>query len=97
MLSQIRAQLELHYCFQIQTIRKRFVTPFLLKWRFFWILMGIGDDLVELKSKELSITCSEEERKLLEHIRSLSFGEIMIFIQAGKPIRIEVIKKSIKL
>ncbi|QEH71008.1 DUF2292 domain-containing protein [Cellulosilyticum sp. WCF-2] len=57
----------------------------------------MGDDLVESKSKELSITCSEEEKKLLEHIRSLSFGEIMIFIQAGKPIRIELIKKSIKL
>lgn len=57
----------------------------------------MGEDSLESKNKELSIMCSEEEKKLLEHIRSLSFGEIMIFIQAGKPIRIEVIKKSIKL
>lgn len=56
-----------------------------------------GDDSLESKKKELSMICSEEEKNLLEHIRSLSFGEIMIFIQAGKPVRIEVIKKSIKL
>jgi hypothetical protein len=46
-------------------------------------------------SKELKIT--EQERKLLEVIRNLEFGEVRIVVTDGKPTRIEEIKKSIKL
>ena len=46
-------------------------------------------------SKELKIT--EQERKLLEIIRNLEFGEVRIVVTDGKPTRIEEIKKSIKL
>lgn len=40
---------------------------------------------------------TEKEMKLLEIIRSIEYGEIRIVVQDGKPIRIEEIKKSIKL
>lgn len=40
---------------------------------------------------------SEKEEKLIELIRSIGYGEIKIIVQAEQPIRIEEIKKSIKL
>lgn len=40
---------------------------------------------------------SSHERKVLEIIRNLDFGEVRIVITDGKPTRIEEIKKSIKL
>ena len=40
---------------------------------------------------------SEKEAKLIELIRSIGYGEIKIIVQAEQPIRIEEIKKSIKL
>ncbi len=39
----------------------------------------------------------EKERKLLKIIREIGFGEIKVIINEGKPIRIEELKKSIKL
>ena len=46
-------------------------------------------------NKELKMT--EQERKLLDIIRNLDFGEVRIVVTDGKPTRIEEIKKSIKL
>lgn len=40
---------------------------------------------------------TEKEIKLLEIIRNTEYGEIRIIVQEGKPIRVEEIKKSIKL
>lgn len=40
---------------------------------------------------------SEKEKKLIELIRDTEYGEIKIIIQDKQPIRIEEIKKSIKL
>ena len=40
---------------------------------------------------------TEKELKLLEFIRNTEYGEIRIIVQERKPIRIEEIKKSIKL
>ena len=46
-----------------------------------------------LAKPELSI----KEEKLLTIIRSVQFGEIKVIVQDGNPIRVEEIKKSIKL
>ena len=43
------------------------------------------------------VELSEQEKKLLEIIRSIEYGEIKIIIQDKIPIRIEELKKSIKL
>ncbi len=40
---------------------------------------------------------TEKEIKLLEIIRNVEYGEVRIVVQEGKPIRVEEIKKSIKL
>ena len=44
-----------------------------------------------------SITVSEEEQKVIEIMRSISFGELRVIINNSKPIRVEEIKKSIQL
>ncbi|MGH4123454.1 MAG: DUF2292 domain-containing protein [Clostridium sp.] len=40
---------------------------------------------------------NDKEVKLIKIIRDIAFGEIKVIIQDGIPIRIEEIKKSIKL
>ena len=49
-----------------------------------------------MKEKERSQN-SEKEEKLLQMIREIKFGEIHLYVADGQPVRIEEIKKSIKL
>ena len=43
------------------------------------------------------IKLTEKEKKLIEMIRALKFGEMRIIIQESEPVRVEEIKNSIKL
>ena len=43
------------------------------------------------------IRLNEKEAKLIELIRATNFGELRIIVQENVPIRVEEIKKSIKL
>lgn len=47
--------------------------------------------------KEAADKLNEKEMHLLKIIRELQFGEIRIIVQDGQPMRVEEIKKSIKL
>ena len=49
------------------------------------------------KTSETEIVLSQQEKKLIEIIRSLEYGEVRVILNEGKPTRIEEIKKSIKL
>lgn len=51
------------------------------------------------KTNRVKVTnnISDREKKLIELIRDTEYGEIKIIIQDKQPIRIEEIKKSIKL
>ncbi|MCL1805888.1 MAG: DUF2292 domain-containing protein [Clostridiales bacterium] len=40
---------------------------------------------------------TEQEQKLIRILRKLDYGEVRIMIKDGAPVRIEEIKKSIKL
>ena len=40
---------------------------------------------------------SEKEKKLIQMIRNIEYGEIRVIIQDRTPIRIEELKRSIKL
>ena len=40
---------------------------------------------------------TKEEKKLIEVLRTIDFGEVRVVVIDGKPTRIEEIKKSIKL
>lgn|GEM_PF-760452 len=53
-----------------------------------------GSLMSEIKTK---IEVSEKEEKLLRLIRELKFGELQVFIADGQPVRVEEVRKSIKL
>lgn len=40
---------------------------------------------------------SEKEKKLVQMIRNLNFGELRVIVTDGVPTRVEEIKRSIKL
>ncbi|WP_032123151.1 MULTISPECIES: DUF2292 domain-containing protein [Clostridium] len=46
---------------------------------------------------EKSYQLNEKEEKLLKIIKEVGFGEIKVIVQDGLPIRIEEVRKSIKL
>ncbi len=48
----------------------------------------------EQKSK---IILTPQETKVVEIIRRIQYGEVKIIINDGRPVRIEEVKKSIKL
>ncbi|PKM79519.1 MAG: DUF2292 domain-containing protein [Firmicutes bacterium HGW-Firmicutes-13] len=43
------------------------------------------------------IVLNEKERKLILLIRNIKYGEIRVIIQDEMPVRVEELKKSIKL
>lgn len=47
--------------------------------------------------RTVKIDCTEKEQKLLQLIREIGFGEVKVFIADGQPVRVEEIKKSVKL
>ena len=49
------------------------------------------------KSKAETIELTEKEVRLVKMIRSLGFGDLHVFVTDGQPVRLEEIKKSIKL
>lgn len=50
-----------------------------------------------LQEKNLQETITDKEKKILETIRNLDYGEVRVVVTGGVPTRIEEIKKSIKL
>lgn len=40
---------------------------------------------------------TEQEKQILSLMRSVNYGELRIVINAGKPVRVEEIRKSIQL
>ena len=49
----------------------------------------------QVKSEALRL--SEKEEKLILMIREIRFGEMQLFVADGQPVRIEEVRKSIKL
>lgn len=47
--------------------------------------------------KETEQGLSKKEAELLALLRNLDYGEMRIIVQAGKPVRVEEIRKSIQL
>lgn len=55
-----------------------------------------GEKKMEQPLVDLSVT-RKEEANLLALIREIKYGELRVIIHDGKPIRVEDIRKSIKL
>jgi len=49
------------------------------------------------KKNGCGIMVSDREKKLLELIHKVGYGQVVIYLEAGQPVRIEKIKESIKL
>jgi hypothetical protein len=49
------------------------------------------------KNQDKHLILNEQEQRLVQMIRELKYGELHIFVSDGKPVRAEVIKKSVKL
>ncbi|WP_152806747.1 DUF2292 domain-containing protein [Alkalibaculum sporogenes] len=47
--------------------------------------------------KSIQITVNLQEKKLIDLIRKTKYGELKILVQDSLPIRVEEMKKSIKL
>ena len=43
------------------------------------------------------VKLTEKEEKLIRMLRELRFGDLHIFVSEGQPVRVEEIRKSIKL
>jgi hypothetical protein len=52
--------------------------------------------MTDKKQDTRPVIC-EQEKRLLQMIREMKYGELHIFVSEGKPVRVEEIKKSIKL
>jgi len=67
----------------------------------FWKKEWCGIEEVKRQGKVLgdgsNKPFTEQERKLVEILRQLDYGEVRIIVKAGVPVHIEEIKKSIKL
>lgn len=46
---------------------------------------------------KMSATFTAQERTLIEYVRKLDFGQILITVKDGKPCHIEEIRKSIPI
>ena len=40
---------------------------------------------------------SEQEWQVLQHLRELQYGELLVSVKDGRPIRVEEIRKSIQI
>ena len=51
--------------------------------------------LEQVRRETLELT--EQEIRLLKLLRTVEYGEVRVLVQAGVPLRVEEIRKSIKL
>ncbi len=54
---------------------------------------------MKMSEKNVKTVCevTAKEMALLEFIRKLDFGEMKLYVSEGQPVRLEEIKKSVKL
>ncbi len=57
----------------------------------------LQEDREEDRAPERKLRLSEREEKLIRMIREVQFGEIQLHIADGQPVRLEEVRKSIKL
>ena len=50
-----------------------------------------------MDEKKFMVQLSLPEKRVIELLRNLDYGELRIIVNASKPIRVEEIKKSVQL
>lgn len=51
----------------------------------------------DLTKEQAPVIISKHEENLLKELREIRYGQVVIYLEAGQPVRIEKIKESIKL
>jgi len=61
--------------------------------------MGDADMEKVERSKQnfVQVEMSEQELQVLQILREIEYGELMVSVKAGKPIRVEEVRKSIQI
>jgi len=77
-------------------------TPVLTNKACFFIFRGLiyGEGCLRIDKKnkqEVEIILANQEKKLIEIMRDMGYGELHITVKGGLPVHLEEIKKSIKL
>ena len=52
---------------------------------------------MEQKTAYVSMQVTPQEKKLLELLRTIDYGELRVINNASRPVRVEEIKKSLQL
>ena len=52
---------------------------------------------MEQKTPGIQMQVTLQEKKLLELLRTIDYGELRVVINASKPVRVEEIRKSLQL
>lgn len=50
-----------------------------------------------MDDKKITMLLSPQEKRVVELMRTIDYGELRIIVNASKPIRVEEIKKSLQL
>ena len=50
-----------------------------------------------MDEKKFVVQLSLQEKRVIELLRELDYGELRVIVNASKPIRVEEIKKSVQL
>lgn len=61
---------------------------------FLFLCVALGK---EMEKEKNILQLSDEEKKIIELLRSIYYGELRIIVNNSKPVRVEEIKKSIQL
>ncbi len=59
--------------------------------------MTFGLVISKMDNKKITYELYDKEIKLIEYCRDVKYGQVVIFLENGQPVRIEEVKKSIKL
>ncbi len=63
----------------------------------FYFNIRNGCEHMSVKEPLKNLVLNEQEWRLVQMIREMKYGEIQIYVMDSKPVRVEKIKKSIKL
>ena len=55
------------------------------------------NDVLTNDEKIVMFSLTEKEKKLIELQRTIPYGLVTIFMENGQPVRVELIKESVKL
>ena len=60
-------------------------------------LLKGGVKLADMKKGAVQVALSDQEKRVVDILREIKYGEVKVVIQDGVPVRVDEIRKSIKI